>query len=118
MEPKRNNDIDSLVDYVRARVEKILVRMKERGLDPIVYEAKRSQERQVWLYGIGRTHDLNRKPVTWTMHSKHLVGKAVDIISKEHGWNAPHFFDVLRDEARREGMDIIATEGCHIQYRG
>jgi hypothetical protein len=117
-EPKRNADITSLVPYVADRVEKILARMKARGFDPIVFEALRTKARQEWLYGVGRTHSLKRKPITWTLKSRHLAGKAVDIISKKRGWNWPEFYTALREEARREGMYALDVEQCHIEFRG
>lgn len=117
-EPRRNKDIDSLVPYVAERVNKILAAMEGRGFDPVVFEARRSEVRQKWLYGIGRTHDLNRKPVTWTLKSKHLVGKAADIISKSRFWNWPEFFCALREEANKQGMHVLRSEQCHIEWRG
>ncbi|MCK9570385.1 M15 family metallopeptidase [Candidatus Pacearchaeota archaeon] len=119
IEPKRNNDINTLVPYVRERVEHVLAAMRARGYDPIVFEAKRSQERQKWLYGIGRTHSLNQRPVTWTMNSKHLVGKAVDIISASKLWNASAaFWKALKQEANKQGMCVLNSEQCHIEWKG
>lgn len=116
-EPKRNASINSLAPYVAERVAKLIEAMNARGYDAVIYEARRSPERQSWLYSIGRTRQKSRKCVTWTMYSKHLNGKAVDIISKSHGWNAPgDFWIALATEARKVGMHPILKEACHIQY--
>ena len=118
IEPKRVSDINSLVPYIKTRVESILKELKELGFDPIIYEARRSDSRQKWLYGIGRTHSKKRKPVTWTLNSKHIVGKAVDIISKSKGWDYPKFFKALRIIARKHDMHTLKSEECHIEWRG
>jgi hypothetical protein len=115
-EPKRNNDINTLVLYIIPRVNAIMRAMQSRGFDPVIFEAKRTDERQKWLYGIGRTHHKTQRPVTWTMQSKHLVGKAVDIISKTRLWDWEAFYDALEEEAKKHGMHTIPNERCHIQY--
>ncbi|MGQ9455086.1 MAG: hypothetical protein ACUVRS_09220 [Armatimonadota bacterium] len=116
-EPARCTDINSLWEPFRRRVERLLVRMLEAGFDPVVFEARRSPDRQKWLYGYGRTHHKHAKPVTWTMNSRHLSGKAVDIISKSRGWNWPEFYAVLKVEAARLGLATIPQEGCHVQWK-
>lgn len=125
-EPKRNSNINSLWGPFGERIELLLKRMVNRGFDPMVFEAHRSEARQEWLYGIGRTHSLRRKPVTWTHHSKHLVmldgkpaAKGVDIISKEHGWNSPSFYAALRQEALKiDGLKVLDAEQCHVEWQG
>ncbi len=116
-EPVRCRDIDSLWEPFRRKVERLLERMTELGFDPMVFEAARSRERQEWLYGFGRTHHKGSKPVTWTMNSRHLVGKAADIISKSRGWSWPEFYAALKAEAQRLGLATIAQEGCHVQWK-
>lgn len=118
VEPPRCADIDSLWPPFRAKVTALVQAMEERGFDPVVFEARRSPERQRWLYGYGRTHHIGRRPVTWTMHSRHLVGKAADIISRSRWWSWPEFYAALRAEAARLGLETISTEGCHVQWRG
>ena len=115
-EPKRNKDLHSLEPYVRDRVEAMMAAMRSRGFDPVVFEARRSLERQRWLYGIGRTHSKTRKPVTWTMKSKHIHGKACDIVSASRLWDWPEFFVALRQEARKVGLTTLSFEACHVQW--
>jgi len=116
-EPARRTDMDSLWEPFRRKVERLLERMKERGFDPIVFDALRTRERQEWLYGFGRTHHKNRKPITWTMNSRHLVGKAADIVSRSRGWSWPEFFAALKSEAEMLGLETIPQEGCHVQWK-
>ena len=115
-EPARCNNVNSLWEPFRRKVERLLERMKERGFDAVVFEAARSRARQEWLYGFGRTHHKGSKPVTWTMSSRHVVGKAADIISKSRGWNWPEFFSALKAEATRLGLVVIPQESCHVQW--
>ncbi len=117
-EPARNTDLHSLWEPIQDRVSRLLTAMTRRGFDPIIFEALRSEWRQKWLYGVGRTHDLKRKPVTWTMHSKHLAGKAVDIVSKKHLWDYPEFYDALAEEAEKVQLHVIPNERCHCEWQG
>jgi len=118
MEPKRISDINKLQSYLIPRVQAILAEMRVLGFDPILFETLRTIERQRWLYGIGRTHSKKRKPVTWTMHSKHINGKAADIISKSRGWDWKEFFDALDMVSQRYNMHTLNVERCHIEWRG
>jgi len=118
IEPRRQTDIDALVPYVRDCVVLVLRDLSAAGWDPFVIEVLRSEARQTWLYGIGRTHSLRRRPVTWTHHSLHLVGKAVDIISQSHGWTSLSFFEALKTAAWAHGLHVNATDRCHVEWRG
>ncbi len=63
-EPKRITSISELWEPIQGRVRNVLAAMKARGFDPIIFESRRTKERQAWLYGKGRTHHLRSKPVT------------------------------------------------------
>ncbi len=117
-EPKRITSISELWEPIQGRVRNVLAAMKARGFDPIIFESRRTQERQAWLYGKGRTHHLSQKPTTWTMGSRHRPGKAVDIISKSRRWSWPQFYVALREEAEAVGLHTIPQEGCHLEFRG
>jgi hypothetical protein len=129
-EPKRDNTLDNLVGYVAARAQRVITRMQARGFDPIVFEGKRSVQRQRWLYGQGRSKLQCMKAgispaysrpgsiVTKTLASKHITGKAVDIISKSRLWNHPAFFAALKQEAARENLHVLNFEQCHLEWRG
>lgn len=79
-EPKRNSDINSLSKNFRKKFDARWAEVKKKYPGATVFEAQRSQERQNRLYGVGRTHSLDRKPVTRTLKSNHKDGNAVDII--------------------------------------
>jgi hypothetical protein len=70
---------------------------KSVPFDILVVEGLRTLERQKQLYAQGRT--TPGKIVTWTLKSKHIDGKAVDIVPlKKDGtidWNDVKSFDQL-----------------------
>ena len=118
LEPHRQTDIAALVPYFRDRVVLVLRDLVAAGWDPRVFEAYRSVERQKWLYAAGRTRDTGHPPVTWTRHSRHQVGKAVDIISRSQGWRSQRFFDALKTAARKHQLHLLDADRCHIEWRG
>lgn len=70
---------------VDARLVKVVTRALElTSVDFIVIEGLRTIERQRELYAQGRT--APGKVVTWTMSSKHLEGRAVDLLPVA-GWD-------------------------------
>lgn len=115
-EPPRNRDPKQLWDPFGVRLNKLLEMMRAQGFDPILFEGKRSEARQKWLYGVGRTHSLTRRPVTWTLKSRHLVGKAADIISESRLWDWPEFYIALRRCAGQVGLYTLGNEQCHVQW--
>ena len=76
-----------------------------------VVEGLRTRERQAELYAQGRTKP-GRK-VTWTLHSKHLEGKAVDLAPLINGaidWADLSKFDqiakAMQDAAKEVGVAV------------
>lgn len=66
------------------------------AVDFMVVEGLRTIERQRELYAQGRTKPGNK--VTWTLHSKHLEGNAVDLAPFVNGkvdWNNLKNFDAI-----------------------
>jgi len=114
-EPKRITDINKLSPIMKTKVIQILSHMKNLGYDPVLFETLRTKERQQWLYGIGRSHSLKRKPVTWTMKSEHLKANAADIISKSKYWDWEDFYVALARVAKEYGCHTLAVEQCHVQ---
>lgn len=131
-EPARISDLEALVPYVRDRAQKMLQALQRRGFRPLVVETKRTRERQAYLYGLGRTKmecvragisprwaQPDRKLVTQTMKSKHLTGKALDVIDKRYGWRNMRFFDALDEEAQRVGLVVpYGWDRAHVEWRG
>lgn len=80
---------DALVSVVRRAAKKLPFTL-------FVVEGLRTKERQAELYAQGRTKP--GKIVTWTMASKHLEGRAVDLAPIADGvilWNDSQKFDAI-----------------------
>lgn len=114
-EPKRNSDFNSLNPDFRRKLLLVFGDMIEDGYAPIIVEAKRSQERQNWLYKIGRRGKKNEKPVTWTLKSKHRDGKAADVMDKKYGYGKVSFYESLSRHAKTRGLQTLKVERCHVQ---
>lgn len=68
--------------------------LKSKGVLPLIVETYRSQERQNYLYSIGRTIQLDNNKVTWTLNSIHTKRNAVDVVPVRSGkaiWNASDY---------------------------
>jgi hypothetical protein len=128
-EPARTNRLDELVPWIAVRVDRIVARLRMRGFDPRIYETRRTVQRQRWLFGQGRSKwecvkerispayaNPTKPRVTKTLDSRHIVGKAVDIISAKHGWSNSKFFDALAEEAAKEGMHSFLWDRAHIEW--
>lgn len=80
---------DALVSVVRRAAKKLPFTL-------FVVEGLRTKERQAELYAQGRTKP--GKIVTWTMQSKHLEGRAVDLAPIADGvilWSDSKKFDAI-----------------------
>jgi len=94
-EPPANKSITCLAPRFADRVAAVIRSMQELGLEPVIAEACRSDERQAWLFGFGRDYDDGRGVVTnapdgrWSWHR---FGLAVDIVDRHRGWDAPSTF--------------------------
>lgn len=120
-EPKRLNDINLLSPDFKLKFD---ARWKEIiALYPNarVFETLRTQERQQRLYGVWRTHSLDRKPITWTMKSNHLLWDAVDIVFNDSKGNPTRAwpYDQLITLAKRYGIrNLKPRETCHFEDDG
>lgn len=70
-------DISELTPAAQRACRLFLERCAQRGLDVFITETYRSQERQDYLYSIGRTRSGSK--VTWTRNSRHTSRRAWDI---------------------------------------
>lgn len=80
--------IEDLTPDLQAKCREWEARMAEEEIDYLITCTKRSQEEQDALYEQGRSKP--GKIVTWTRNSKHIEGKAFDIVVIENGkpdWN-------------------------------
>lgn len=107
-EPPVQRGIDCLAPLFRQKVQAMLANLTNDGFDAVIAESCRSDERQAWLYGMGREYDDDRGIVTNAPngnHSWHKFGLAVDVISRKQGWNAPAAFWVaLGRAAHKQGL--------------
>lgn len=89
------------VDETLVNVVKRAIEISE--VDFSVLEGVRTLERQRELYAQGRT--APGKIVTWTMKSRHIEGKAVDLVPYPLDWNDLEKFNKIKDamfQAARE----------------
>ena len=115
--PARMNNIELLEPIFREKIRELLRAMKTAGFEPWLFETKRSYERQVWLYAQGRVIEKGKKPVTWTIESKHRSGEAADIIEMAKLWSDPLFFKRLKIEAVKLGLLVLKRESCHVEQK-
>lgn len=115
MIPAINNDIDSLSTNFRIKFDLWRQEVIEKFPNAVVFEARRSQERQDWLYAQGRTRPW--KIVTWTKTSNHFSGNAVDIVFRnddklQRVW--PYW--ELIEIAKKYGIrNLSPKELCHFE---
>lgn len=85
-------DINELSPLAQVACKLFIQKCKEKGLDVLITETYRSQERQNYLYEQGRTR--SGKIVTWTHNSRHTSRRAWDICKnvKGHEYDDPSFF--------------------------
>lgn len=97
-----------LAPQFRAAIERVLDRMRADGHDPLVFETLRTDERQAFIYGFGRTWDDGRGVVTHSESAAdtwHGYGLAVDIVCNRTYWNASRqFWLSLGVAVRSEGL--------------
>lgn len=94
----------------RRELEDVVKSMETRGHKPIVMEVRRSRLRQAWLFARKRT---------WTMNSKHLAGKAMDLIDVNHSWERtpPEFMADLAIVAGTYGFETGLVWGFGVRER-
>lgn len=96
-------DTNTIDPELKAKVDRVIARMREEtGHEVTVAESWRSQSRQNALHAQGRT--ATGPVVTWTRHSLHTEGAAVDVMIDGKFDNA---------EAYRQLRTIAGEEGLH-----
>lgn len=93
-------DISELTPLAQTACNLFLNRCKAKGLNVLITETYRSQERQNYLYEQGRTR--LGKIVTWTKNSRHTSRRAWDICKnvKGHEYSDSGFFKDCGDIAK------------------
>lgn len=101
-------DIALLAPRLQRDVTRLLLRMAERGHQPLVRETHRSAERWRYLYGFGREYDDGRGIVTKASapdRTWHFFCLAADIVCAKRGDNATDDFRAdLGAEAKKLGL--------------
>lgn len=90
------------VDETLVNVVKRAIEISE--VDFTVMEGVRTLERQRELYAQGRT--APGKIVTWTMKSKHIEGKAVDLVPYPLDWNDLDKFNKIKDAMFKAAKEL------------
>lgn len=117
-EPRKITSLSELWKPFANKVRILVSNMEKRGHPCKVIETIRTYARQKYLYSIGRRGIKGEKPVTWTMKSRHLVGKAADIIPKDGDWNDKAFFIALKEEAEKIGLNTLdeISDWAHVEW--
>ena len=90
------------VDETLVNVVKRAIEISE--VDFTVLEGVRTLERQRELYAQGRT--APGKIVTWTMKSRHIEGKAVDLVPYPLDWNDLEKFNKIKDAMFKAAKEL------------
>lgn len=113
-----NNDVNFLNPSFKVKFDLWWAEVKKKYPNAHVFEALRSQERQDWLYASWRTRPW--PIVTRTKKSKHLEGKAVDIVFYQGNvltWNWP-YDDLIEIAKKYEIHNLKPIETCHFEDNG
>ena len=97
-------DINELTPAAQIACKLFMQKCKEKGLNVLITETYRSQERQNYLYEQGRTR--SGKVVTWTHNSRHTSRRAWDICKNIKGkeYNDSSFFKKCGEIAKELGI--------------
>lgn len=76
--PRNVKHLDRLIPEMRWRIEKVLAELDRLGYQPVIASSLRTLSEQKRKVAQGYSKTFN---------SRHLYGRAVDIIDKRWGWN-------------------------------
>jgi uncharacterized protein YcbK (DUF882 family) len=110
-------DPNTLAPELRERLGRVVARMRDEfGHDVQLVEAARTPQRQDYLYEQGRTRE--GAVVTWTHNSKHLDGRAADVMI-DGGYRNAAAFERLQQVAAEEGLGTLgARDPGHLELAG
>lgn len=96
--------LSELTETAQRALELFMDKCKAKGLNVLITETYRSQERQEWLYQQGRSRP--GKVVTWTHNSRHTSRRAWDICKNVKGqeYSDPNFFKQCGEVAAELGI--------------
>lgn len=101
---KTCRDLSELTEQAQRACKLFLENCKAKGLNVLITETYRSQERQNYLYEQGRTRP--GKKVTWTKQSRHTSRRAWDICKNVKGqeYSDSNFFKQCGEIAAELGI--------------
>ncbi len=108
-------DIEKLKEHARTKV-KVLLSVAQKAYPNLsVFETLRTLERQKYLYSFGRTRSGSIK--TYTLKSKHIEWKAVDLIFLDKKWNPTWKWDYwfVHWIWSMCWLNSLKWEACHLQ---
>lgn len=126
-EPPPSRELAPLPDGFEQRLRGMLADMEAHGAHAVVREARRSAERQAWLYGFGRTYDDGRGIVTNVaspLYGWHFFLLAADVVDRELEDKAPpSYWKLQRAMAEANGLESGMswphfTDPPHVQFAG
>ena len=131
-----DNKISSLTSETQSRVNALMAD-SECPADLIIFETRRSEERQANLFGLGRSYvqmmfyfpynsaywcyaQPKAKKRTWTTRSKHQCGEACDFAFRKNGnitWDVKQKnWDKLVELGKKYGLKSLAPqEYAHLE---
>ena len=118
MTPPINNNVNSLSPTFRKKFDLWRAEVITKYPNAVVFEARRSQERQSWLYSQWRTRPW--KIITWTLNSNHKDWNAVDIVFRNNGrleWVWP-YNDLIEIAKKYWIRNLKPRETCHFEDDG
>lgn len=97
-------EVSELTSNAQKACNLFIAECKAQGLNVLITETYRSQERQNYLYAQGRTRNGNI--VTWTKHSRHTSRRAWDICQNVKGqeYSNTAFFKKCGEVAKSLGI--------------
>lgn len=97
-------DISALTPAAQTACNLFMESCRQKGLNVLITETYRSQERQDYLYEQGRSRP--GKIVTWTKNSRHTSGRAWDVCKNVKGeeYSDASFFKSCGDVAAQLGI--------------
>lgn len=118
--PAQDRNRDHLHQSFRTPFEQWLEAVRRAGYTLLVYETRRTHERQEYLYAQGRTRP--GPIVTYTLDSAHLYGTAADMVPMVGGapdWSPAAYHRIHQAvPPERYGLELLNFEKPHLQLKG
>lgn len=104
----RLSAVEHLAPRFRVALLQVLDELRTEHWPPLVFETLRTDARQQWLHGMGRSYSDGRGVVTHSRDADetwHGFGLAADVVHARAYWSAPsEFWTALGAAARRCGL--------------